>query len=54
MTRPNSLRALAVLLDQLRGEFPAIAWSLVPAVGERDEVIAAMAACAAAALPTAF
>lgn len=43
---------LPALLDRLRGEFPQVDWSLVPAVGEGEAVIAAMALTAVQSLPT--
>ena len=42
---------LPALLGQLRDEFPQVAWTLAPAVGEHHSVVAAMAACAVEALP---
>lgn len=36
------------LVDALRDEHPAVAWTLAPAIGEIDSVVAAMAEAAAA------
>ena len=37
---------LPLLLDQLRSQYPSVAWTLRPAVGEAREVITAMASVA--------
>jgi sirohydrochlorin cobaltochelatase len=45
------LRDLPLLMDGLRSDYPDIAFSTVPAVGEDPGVLAAMAAYCVAALP---
>ena len=45
------LRDLPQLMDGLRAAYPDVAFSTVPAVGEDPDVLAAMAAYCAAALP---
>ena len=46
-------RDLPLLLEALRSAHPQTHWTLHPAVGEADAVVAAMAAVAAATLPQA-
>ncbi len=45
------LRDLPQLMDGLRATYPEVRFSTVPAVGENPDVLAAMAAYCAAALP---
>ena len=45
------LRDLPALMERLRADYPQVAFSTVPAVGEDPAVLAAMAAYCVAALP---
>ena len=42
---------LPPMVERLREQFPAVRWTLHPAVGEHDAVMQAMAAAAVALLP---